>query len=124
MLLFAGYTRQKGSGVPMQFLERNIGGPPPTQALLRTIPAGSRDPLVVDNNAPSSNHVETTTTFARATKDLGDVEAVVQVGKMWQSSDLYQDFDGSPVDVARFRKYEDGDAASAEARLASTGSAR
>lgn len=122
LLLFGAYTKQKGTGVPMLFLERNIGGPPPTQALLATIPPDDPRPLVTNNNAPQSNNVEMTMTFARLTKDFGGVEAVIQVGKSWQSSDLYQDFDGSPVDVSRFRKYEDGDSTSAEARLASQGS--
>ncbi|MEZ5694565.1 MAG: TonB-dependent receptor [Altererythrobacter sp.] len=122
VLLSGNYTKINGSGVAMQYLVRNIGGPPPTQALLATVPAEDPDPLVTSNDAPSYNDVEMTTTSARLTKDFGGVEAVVQLGALWQNSDLLQDFDGSPVDVSRFRKQEETDAFSIEARLASDNS--
>lgn len=121
VLLFGNYSKQKGTGVTMSFLERNIGGPPPVQALLRTIPADNPNPLLTNNNYGGYLDIETTTTWAKLTKDFGGVQAVVQGGKMWQVSDLVQDFDGSSVDVGRFRKYQNSDATSLEARLASTG---
>lgn len=123
ILLSGNYSKQNGTGATMRFLERNIGGPPPVQALLRTInPAIDADPLVTNNNSPAYLDIETTTGFGRLTKDFGSVEAVVQFGKMWQTSDLLQDFDGSSVDVGRFIKFQESDATSLEARLASTGS--
>ncbi|MCB2013478.1 MAG: TonB-dependent receptor [Sphingobium sp.] len=122
VLVSGSHMKLKGSGVAMQFLERNIGGPPPAQALLATVPAEDPDPLKTSNDAPSSNTTEMTMTSARITKDFGGAEAVVQLGGLWQNSDLRQDFDGSPVNVSRFRKTEETEAFSAEARLASTGS--
>jgi iron complex outermembrane recepter protein len=122
ILLSGNYSKQNGTGATMRYLERNIGGPPPVQALLRTIPADNPDPLITNNNAPVFLDIETTTGFGRLTKDFGSVEAVVQFGKMWQTSDLQQDFDGSAVDVGRFNKFQESDATSLEARLASTGS--
>ena len=119
--LFGNYSKQNGSGITMSYLERNIGGPPPVQALLRTIPADNPNPRITNNNFPGYLDIETTTTWLKLTKDFGGVEAVIQGGKMWQTSDLAQDFDGSGVDVGRFRKYQTSDATSLEARLASTG---
>ncbi|KTE30875.1 MULTISPECIES: TonB-dependent receptor [unclassified Sphingopyxis] len=119
--LFGNYSKQNGSGITMSYLERNIGGPPPVQALLRTIPADNPNPRITNNNFPGYLDIETTTTWAKLTKDFGSVEAVIQGGKMWQTSDLVQDFDGSGVDVGRFRKYQTSNATSLEARLASTG---
>lgn len=121
VLVSGSHMKLKGSGVAMQYLERNIGGPPPTQALLRTIPPENPDPLKTNNDAPSSNDTEMTMTSARLTKDFGGAQAVVQFGGLWQNSDLRQDFDGSPVNASRFRKTEETEAFSAEARLASTG---
>ena len=121
VLLSGTYSKLKGSGVAMDYLERNIGGPPPTQALLRTIPADPTDPLVVNNDAPSYNNTETKLVFGRLTKDFGGVEAVLQAGKMWQTSGIQQDFDGSPVDISIFNKNQDNDSASVEGRLSSTG---
>jgi iron complex outermembrane receptor protein len=121
VLLFGNYSKQNGTGVTMSYLERRIGGAPPVQALLRTIPADDPDPLVTNNNFPGYLDIETTTSWVKLTKDLGGVEAVIQGGKMWQTSDLVQDFDGSAVDVGQFRKYQTSDATSLEARLASTG---
>jgi len=121
VLVSANYSKLNGTGINMSFLERNIGGPGPTQLLLATIPADNSDPLKTNANAPAYNDTETTMTFARVTKDFGGAEAVVQVGKMWQKTDIAQDFDGSPIDVSRFRKFQDSEAGSVEARLASTG---
>jgi iron complex outermembrane receptor protein len=122
ILLYGNYSKQNGTGTTMTFLERNPGGPPPVQALIATIPSPNPNPLIANNNAPQYNDIETTTTFARLTKGFGGAEAVLQFGKMWQSSDMLQDFDSSPVDISRFNKYQESSATSVEARLASTGS--
>ncbi|RXR27691.1 TonB-dependent receptor [Sphingobium fluviale] len=122
VLLSATHSKLNGTGVPLSYLERRINtGAPPVRALAATIPADNPNPLITNNNTPGYLDVETTTPFVRLTKDFGGVEAVVQFGKMWQTSDLVQDFDGSSVNVGYFRKYQDSDAGSVEARLASTG---
>jgi iron complex outermembrane recepter protein len=121
VLLSGTYSKLNGTGTTLRFLERRIGGAPPVQALLRTVPANNPNPLITNDNAPAQNVIETTTGFVRLTKDFGGVEGVLQFGKMWQSSDLLQDFDGSAVDIGRFRKFQESDAGSIEARLASTG---
>lgn len=119
VLVSGTYSELNGSGVAMHYLERNIGGPPPTQALLRTIPAGSTDPLVENNDAPGFSDSETKLLFTRLTRDFGPFEAVLQVGKLWQTSNIQQDFDGSPVNVSIFNKDQENEAESAEFRLTS-----
>lgn len=122
VLVSGTYSKLNGTGVAMTYLERNFGGPPPTAALFMTAPPEDPDPLKTDNNAPAYNDTETTMVFGRLTKEFGGAEAVLQVGRMWQTTDIGQDFDGSSVDVSRFHKYQDGDATTVEARLASSGS--
>lgn len=119
MLVSATHYDVNGTGVAQQFLERNNGGPPPTRALLGTMPADNFDPLVTDNDG--LNSVETTTNimFARLRKDFGGVEGFFQVGKSWSESSLNQDFDGSPVDVSQFFKFQDAESESIELRLSS-----
>lgn len=121
LLLYGLYSKLKGTGSANQFLQRNIGGPPPVQALLRTLPALNLNPRVTNINAPTYLTVETKLAFARLRKDFGGVEAYLQVGRMWQDSHNQQDFDGSPVDVSIFNKDQDNKSTSVEARLASTG---
>lgn len=119
VLLSGTYSDKDGTGVNMSYLERNIGGPPPTQALLRTLPADSTDPLVANNDAPAFNKSETFSIFGRATKDFGTVEAVLQASYYEQTANLLQDFDGSPVDISIFNKDDDTQSQSLEFRLAS-----
>ncbi|WP_422061464.1 TonB-dependent receptor [Sphingopyxis sp.] len=121
LLLYGLYSKLKGTGTANQFLLRNIGGPPPVQALLRTLPPLTSDPLVTDIDAPAYLTVETKLAFARLRKDFGGVEAYLQVGRMWQDSYNQQDFDGSPVDVSIFNKDQNNKSTSVEARLSSTG---
>jgi iron complex outermembrane receptor protein len=121
LLLYGLYSKLKGTGTANQFLVRNIGGPPPVQALLRTLPPLGTDPLVTDIDAPAYLTIETKLAFARLRKDFGGVEAYLQVGRMWQDSHNQQDFDGSPVDVSIFNKDQDNKSTSIEARLASSG---
>ena len=121
VLLYGSYSKLNGTGVASQFVQRNVGGPPPTQALLRTIPADNPDPLKTAVDADSFNDVETYLGFARITKDFGGVEAFLQAGKLWQETDLQQDFDGSAVPVSIFNKSQDSEAESVELRLSSTG---
>lgn len=120
VLLYGLYSELNGTGTANQFIYRNIGGPPPTQALLATLPPVTGDPLVTDIDAPAFNDVDSRLLFARVRKEFGGVEAFLQVGKMWQDTNLQQDFDGSPVDVSIFNKDQDNKALSAEARLTST----
>ncbi|KTE22601.1 hypothetical protein ATE67_01285 [Sphingopyxis sp. H050] len=120
LLLYGLYSKLKGTGSANQFLQRNIGGPPPVQALLRTLPPLNLNPRVTDIDAPAYLTVETKLAFARLRKDFGGVEAYLQVGRMWQDSYNQQDFDGSPVDVSIFNKDQDNKSTSVEARLAST----
>ena len=119
VLLSATYNDRDGSGVNMAYLERNIGGPPPTQALLMTLPPDPTDPLVANNDVASYNTTESFSTFARVTKDFGGVEAFLQASYYELEADIQQDFDGSPVDVSTFNKHDDTDAQSIEARLSS-----
>ncbi|WP_298021016.1 TonB-dependent receptor [uncultured Parasphingopyxis sp.] len=119
VLLYGLYSDLNGTGTANQFLERNFGGPPPTQALLRTIPADITDPLTTNIDALSFNDTETFLTFGRLTKEFGNVEAFLQVGGMWQDTHLQQDFDGSPVDVAIFNKDQENEAQSVELRFSS-----
>jgi len=119
VLLFGMYSDLNGTGTGNQFLERNFGGPPPTQALIATAPADITSPLVTNIDADTYNDTESFLTFARVRKEFGNVEAFVQVGGMWQDTSLQQDFDGSPVDVAIFNKEQDSEAQSIEVRLSS-----
>lgn len=121
LLLSGLYSDLNGSGVAMHFLERNIGGPPPVQVLLGTMPADIRDPLTVNNDAPSFNDTETTIAFARLTHDFGGVEFVLQAGLLEQTANVQQDFDGSPVNISIFNKDQENEAETAEFRFASNG---
>lgn len=121
ILLSGSYSKLNGTGIAMSYLERNIGGPPPTQVLLRTIPAEPANKLEVNNDNPAFNDTKTYSTFIRVKKTFDDVEAFLQAGKYWQNSHILQDFDGSPVSISIFNKDQDNDAASVEARLSSTG---
>lgn len=124
VLLSATYSDLDGTGVAMHFLERNIGGPPPTQALLLTLPADPTDPLTVNNDTPAHKDTQTTSAFARVTKSFGPVDLFLQAGGLWQDSDIQQDFDGSPVDVSIFNKVQDNEAHSVEFRLSSNDGGR
>jgi iron complex outermembrane receptor protein len=121
VLLYGAYSNLNGTGVAMTYLERNNGGPPPTQALLATLPPEPADPLVTNNDQPGYNDSETTLSFARVTKSFGSVEAVLQAGMLWQTANVQQDFDGSPVNVSIFNKDQDNEAQSVEFRLSSVG---
>ena len=124
VLLSATYSDLDGTGVAMHFLERNIGGPPPTQALLLTLPADPTDPLTVNNDAPAHKDTQTTSAFVRVMKSFGPVDLFLQAGGLWQDSDIQQDFDGSPVDVSIFNKVQDNEAHSVEFRLSSNDGGR
>ena len=119
LLIYGLYSDLQGSGVAMHYLERNNGGPPPTRALLATLPADPDDPLVVYNDAPSYNDIETKMAFARLTHDFGGVDFVLQTGVLDQTANVQQDFDGSPVNVSIFNKDQDNEAKTAEFRFAS-----
>lgn len=121
LLLYGLYSKLKGTGSANQFLRRNIGGPPPVQALLRTLPALIADPLKTDIDDPAFLDIESKLVFARLRKEFGGVEAFLQVGRMWQDTSNQQDFDGSPVNVAIFNKEQDNKSTSVEGRLASSG---
>ncbi len=119
ILLYGLWSELNGTGTGNQFLTRNIGGPPPTQALLATVPPDITDPLVTDIDAATFNDTDTRLVFGRVRKEFGAVEAFLQVGHLWQETYLQQDFDGSPVDVSIFNKDQENEAFSAEFRLAS-----
>ncbi|MCG8402400.1 MAG: TonB-dependent receptor, partial [Firmicutes bacterium] len=119
ILRSGSYSDLDGTGINMTYLERNIGGPPPTQALLATLPADSTDPLKTNNDSPAFNKTETDSYFVRATKDFDTMEAVLQIGVMDQTSNLLQDFDGSSVDISVFNKDQDNESESVEFRLSS-----
>lgn len=119
LLLYALYSDLNGTGVPVQFLERRIGGPPPVQALLGTLPPDPTDPLTVNNNTPAYNDTESTLAFARLTHDFGGVDLVFQAGVLDQTANIQQDFDGSPLNVGIFNKDQDSSAETAELRLQS-----
>lgn len=121
LLLYGLYSKLKGTGTANQFLARNIGGPPPAQALLRTLPPLITDPLKTDIDAPAWLNIDSKMTFAQFRKDFGGVEAYLQVGRMWQDTSNQQDFDGSPIDVSIFNKEQDNKSTSVEARLSSSG---
>ena len=119
-LASATYSNLKGTGVAYHFLERVQGGPPPVQALIASqVPADPTDPLIVNNDAEAFNDTETISTFARLEKSFGPVDMWLQVGKLWQDTDLQQDFDGSPIDVSIFNKVQENEAESVEFRLSS-----
>ncbi len=119
LLLYGTYSDLQGSGVAMHFLERNIGGPPPTQALLATIPADIDDELTVNNDAESFNLTETWMGFARLSHDFGGVDFVLQAGLLDQTANVQQDFDGSPVNISIFNKDQYSDAETVEFRFTS-----
>lgn len=119
VLLSATYNDRDGTGVNMTYLERNIGGPPPTQALLATLPADPSDPLVANNDTPSFNKTESFSAFGRVTKRFNGLEAFIQASYYDLSAQIQQDFDGSPVDVSSFNKNDDTTAESLEVRLSS-----
>lgn len=119
LLLSATHSELKGTGVNMVYLERNPGGPPPARALVATIGDYPTDPLMANNDANAFNNTETTSAFARLTKQLNTMNLFVQAGYSDQSTRLQQDFDGSPVDISIFNKDQDSNAQSLEVRLAS-----
>lgn len=119
VLLSATYNDRDGTGVNMTYLERNIGGPPPTQALLATLPPDPTDPLIANNDARAYNTTESFSVFGRVTKDFGGVEAFLQASYYDLEANIMQDFDGSPVDVSVFNKFDDTTAESLEFRLSS-----
>lgn len=120
LLLYGLYSDLNGSGVAVHFLERNIGGAPPVQALLRTLPAVDRDVLTINNNTPAYNDTESRMWFGRFTHNFGDMNLVVQTGMLNQQANLQQDFDGSPINVSIFNKDQTSEAETLEARLSST----
>lgn len=120
VLLSGTYSDLQGTGVAYHFLERNLGGPPPTQALVMTLPPDPVDPLTVANDASAWNDTETRTAFARVEKRFEGFDGFLQIGKIWQDTDIQQDFDGSPVDVSIFNKLQENEAESAEFRLSSS----
>ena len=122
ILLSATYSKLNGTGVAMSYLERIAGGPPPTQALLATIPPDIENPLQVNNDNPAFNDTETISTFVRVEKSLGSVDMFLQAGKFWQDTNILQDFDGSPVSVSIFNKDQENEAESVEFRLSSNNS--
>lgn len=122
VLISATYSDLDGTGVNMAYLERNIGGPGPTQALLATLPVDSTDPLKTDNDSPAFNKTETTSAFARATVDINSMELFVQASYLDQTSNILQDFDGSALNISIFNKDQDTTAESLEVRLASDSS--
>lgn len=119
VLMSVTYSDLQGTGVAYHFLERNIGGPPPTQELLATLPPDPEDPLRVENDAVAYNDTETTSTFIRVERAFDRVDMFLQAGKFWQDTNIQQDFDGSPTDVAIFNKSQDNEAQSVEFRLSS-----
>ena len=124
VLLSATYSDLNGTGVAMHYLERNNGGPPPTRALLGTLPPDPTDPLIVNNDTPAHNDTETTSVFLRVEKSFGPVDMFLQAGGLWQDSDVQQDFDGSPVEVSIFNKLQENEAQSLEFRLSSNNGGR
>ena len=123
LLLSATHSDLQGSGVNMVYLERNPGGPPPTRALVATIPDDPSDPLIANNDAQAFNHTETTSAFARLTKNYQGIDTFLQASYADQSTRLQQDFDGSPVDISIFNKDQDSEARSLEARISSSNTA-
>ncbi|MEQ8936016.1 MAG: TonB-dependent receptor, partial [Amphiplicatus sp.] len=119
VLFSATYSKLNGTGLAMSYLERNIGGPPPTQALLATLPPDLADPLTVNNDSPAYNDTETLSAFVRVEKTFGGVDVFLQAGKFWQDTNILQDFDGSPVNISVFNKDQENDAHSVEFRLSS-----
>ncbi|MFC3050490.1 TonB-dependent receptor [Kordiimonas pumila] len=119
ILLALNYSKLNGTGIAMKYLERNIGGPGPTQALLATVPTDPADPLVNNSEISGYNDTETTYGFLRVEKSFGGVDAFLQAGKFWQDTNILQDFDGSPVEVSLFNKDQENEAESVEFRLAS-----
>lgn len=121
LLLSVSHTELNGSGVPLKFLERNIGGPGPVQPFLAQIPTDDPDPLRIATNTPSLNDTNTTIGFLRFTRPLGGVDLFFQGGYLKQDTELVQDVDGSALDISAFYKTLDNEAGSAELRLASNG---
>ncbi len=120
LLASATYSNLKGTGVAYHFLERVLGGPPPVQALITGfVPPDPTDPLIVNNDAPAFNDTETISTFVRFEKSFDGVDLWMQGGRLWQDTNLQQDFDGSPIDVSIFNKEQENDAHSMEFRLSS-----
>ncbi len=119
ILLSSTYSDLDGTGAPLKYVERNIGGPPPTRALLGTLPPDLTDRRQIFNDSPTFNDTETISAFARVEKSFEFVDAFLQVGGLWQETDLLQDADGSDVPVATFGKQSENDAYSVEFRLSS-----
>ncbi len=123
LLLSATHSDLQGRGVNMVYLERNPGGPPPTRALVATIPDDPSDPLIANNDALAFNRIETTSAFARLTKNYKGIDTFLQASYADQSTRLQQDFDGSPVDISIFNKDQNSEARSLEARISSSNTA-
>lgn len=124
ILLSASYSDLDGTGVPMTFTERNIGGPGPTQALLATIGPQPSDPLVSNNDNEAFNDTETLSTFFRIEKSFDSFDAFLQAGFFSQDTHIIQDFDGSDVPISIFTKQQDNEAHSVEFRLSSNSDSR
>lgn len=121
LLLYGLYSELNGTGSAVQYITRNIGGPPPVQALLRTLPPLDPNPRVTNLDAETYLDVDTRLVFARLRKDFGGFEVFLQGGRMWQEAYNQQDFDGTPVNVGIFNKDQDNESTSVELRLASNG---
>ena len=119
VLLSANYSELDGTGVPYVFLERNIGGPPPTQALVATVGPEDPDPLVSNNDNPAFLDIESLITFIRIQKSFNKMDAFLQAGYFSQDTHTIQDFDGSEVPISVFEKQQDNEAYSVEFRLSS-----
>ena len=119
VLVSVTYSDLNGSGVPLKYLERNAGGPPPTRALLGLLPPDFADPLTIATNRPGNHDTETLLLFARVEQEFEWFDVFVQGGILDQDSDLSQDVDGSTLDVSQFFKTQNNDASSVELRLSS-----
>ena len=119
LLLYGLYSDLNGTGVAVHFLERRIGGAPPVQALLRTMPADNLDVLTINNDAATYNDTESLMWFGRLTHNFANMDLVVQTGMLNQDANLQQDFDGSPVNIGIFNKDQTSEAETLEVRLSS-----
>ncbi|BFM09164.1 TonB-dependent receptor [Halioxenophilus aromaticivorans] len=119
VLLSGTYSDLQGTGLNMVYLERNPGGPPPTQALVATIPEDPTDPLKAASDARAFNNTETASGLVRLIHNLQGNEIFFQASYLDQTTRTQQDFDGSPVDISIFNKNQDSTAKSAELRFAS-----
>ncbi len=120
ILLSSTYSDLDGTGAPLKYLERNTqgaaGGVIP---LLNMLPPEDPDVLKVAHNSPTFNDTESLSAFARIEKGFGPVDAFLQVGGLWQDTNLLQDADGSDSEISNLGKQTDNEAFSVEFRLAS-----